>query len=234
MSGYGVMGLPFRAGHVLGLRRWTASSVGKGFTSIWHRNPSGQWTFYESAPSEVACTRYFGAGVERACLVPIDLRWEGPSCLRVTAQDAVDWTVRMGSSVTTRAMSAVGSSLPLTAWRSGPVLETMGRLAGSALRAGRVKLTGSTTNGQHFDANPLRIWYVTDSRARVDGEDLGPIGPLANQAHLADFYFPQRGIFALGRVFVTPATETEDHDAADLLPLADLPLTVPARRGRTR
>jgi hypothetical protein len=25
------------------------------------------------------------------------------------------------------------------------------------------------------------------------------------QAHMADFYFPQRGIFAMGRVFVTPA-----------------------------
>lgn len=28
VSGYGVMGLPFRSGHVLGLRRCTASSVG--------------------------------------------------------------------------------------------------------------------------------------------------------------------------------------------------------------
>jgi hypothetical protein len=46
LSGYGVMGLPFGSGHVLGLRRWTASSVGEGFTSIWHRDPAGRWTFY--------------------------------------------------------------------------------------------------------------------------------------------------------------------------------------------
>jgi hypothetical protein len=39
----------------------------------------------------------------------------------------------------------------------------------------------------------------------VEGENLGPTGPLAEQAHMADFYFPQRGIFAVGRVFVTPA-----------------------------
>ena len=32
VSGYGVMGLPFASGHVLGLRRWTASSVGDRFT----------------------------------------------------------------------------------------------------------------------------------------------------------------------------------------------------------
>ena len=32
VSGYGIMGLPFASGHVLGLRRWTASSVGDRFT----------------------------------------------------------------------------------------------------------------------------------------------------------------------------------------------------------
>lgn len=108
VSGYGVMGLTFRSGHVLGLRRWTASSVGAGFTSIWHRDPDGRWTFYESVPS---------------------------------------------------------------------------------------------SNGQPFEAN--RIWFVTSSEAVVEGQEVGPIGPLAEQAHLRDFYIPQRGIFAIGRVFVT-------------------------------
>jgi hypothetical protein len=217
VSGYGVMGLPFRSGHVLGLRRWTASSVGEGFTSIWHRDPQGQWTFYESAPSEVACTRYFGADVARARLVPIALEWDGPSSMRIVTEDLlVDWTVEIGSSFVTRALSAVGSSLPLAAWRSGPVLETMGRLAGRVLRAGTVKLTGSTSNEQHFDANPMRLWYVTESRASVDGEDLGPIGPLTRQAHIADFYVPQRGILAIGRVFVTPTARTRQDDVTDL------------------
>ena len=41
VSGYGVMGLPFASGHILGLRRWTASSVGDRFTSIWQRDPTG-------------------------------------------------------------------------------------------------------------------------------------------------------------------------------------------------
>jgi hypothetical protein len=48
------------------------------------------------------------------------------------------------------------------------------------------------------------MWCVTDSTAVVEGEDLGPVGPLAEQAHMADFYLPQRGIFAIGRVFVEP------------------------------
>jgi hypothetical protein len=103
-------------------------------------------------------------------------------------------------------MSAMGSMMPLAAWRSASVLNAVGALAGRALGVGRVQLTGATSNGQHFDANPLRIWYVTASRAVVEGEDLGPIGPLAKQAHMADFYFPQRGMFAVGRVFISPHT----------------------------
>jgi hypothetical protein len=205
VSGYGVMGLPFQSGHVLGLRRWTASSVGKGFTSIWHRDPAGRWTFHESAPSEVACTRYFGAGVDRKRLGAIGLEWETPHRLRIrTADGAVDWTVEIGATPITRMMSAMGSAIPTAAWRWRPVLSAMGRAAGWALGVGTVRLTGLTSNGQHFDANPLRIWYVTDSQAVVEGQDLGPIGALPEQAHMADFYFPQRGIFAVGRVFVTP------------------------------
>lgn len=133
------MGLPFRSGHVLSLRRWTASSVGESFTSIWHRDPGGRWAFHESAPCEVACTRYFGDSVQRRRLAAIRLEWETPHRLRV---------------------------------RTG-------------------------------DANPLRVWYVTDSHAVVEGQELGPIGPLPEQAHMADFYFPQRGIFAAGRVYLT-------------------------------
>jgi hypothetical protein len=200
------MGLPFQSGHLLGLRRWTASSVGEAFTSIWHRSPEGRWTFYESAPCEVACSRYFGAAVERQRVGPIQLEWEGPHRLRIrTADDGVDWTVEIGSTPITRMMSAVGSSLPTATWRWSPVLRAMGQVAGWALGVGTVRLTGMTSNGQHFDANPLRIWYVTGSRAVVEGTELGPIGPLPEQAHIADFFFPQRGIFAVGRVFVTPA-----------------------------
>jgi hypothetical protein len=201
------MGLPFRSGHVLGLRRWTASSIGEGFTSVWHRDPQGRWTFYESHHCAVACSRYFGSDVQRNQLCSIKLEWLSPRRLHICVGDSVvDWTIDMGSTVVTRTMSAVGSALPLAAWRSAPVLGAMAKVAGWALGAGKVQLSGLTSNGQHFDANPRRVWYVTDSQAIVEGENLGPIGPLHDQAHMADFYFPQRGIFAIGRVFLTPVT----------------------------
>ena len=48
-SGWGIMGLPFRSGHILGLRRFPATSIGPGYTSLWHRDPAGTWTFYADA-----------------------------------------------------------------------------------------------------------------------------------------------------------------------------------------
>jgi hypothetical protein len=205
VSGYGVMGLPFVSGHILGLRRWTASSVGDRFTSIWHRSPTGRWTFYESTSCDVACTRYFGADVERVREGPIDLEWKAPNRLRVRTGDrSVDWEITMGATPVTRMMSTVGSIVPLAAWRSRPALGVIGAMAGRLLGVGKVRLTGTTSNRQHFEANPLRIWFVNASHAVVEDEDLGPIGPLEEQAHMADFYFPQRGIFALGRVFISP------------------------------
>jgi hypothetical protein len=215
VAGYGIMGLPFRSEHVLGLRRWTASSIGEGFTSVWHRDPCGRWTFYESVRSDIACTRYFGAAVERQVVGPIEIEWLGPRRLHIsTKRAAVDWTVELGSTPATRLLSAIGSSLPLAAWRSRSMLKAMGRVAGRTLGVGKVHLTGMTSNGQHFDANPLRLWYVTDSQAIVGGQDLGAPGPLAEQAHMADFYFPQRGIFAIGRVLVTPASVRPDSSLA--------------------
>jgi hypothetical protein len=68
--GYGVMGLPFRSGHVLALRRFPASSIGPGYRSVWHRDPHGRWTFYQDQPGELACTRYFGSASMRCVRGP--------------------------------------------------------------------------------------------------------------------------------------------------------------------
>ncbi len=62
--------------------------------------------------------------------------------------------------------------------------------------------TGLTANGLPFDANPQRIWRVTEASATINGQDVGPSAPLPEQARLGDFWIPQQGIFAMGRVFV--------------------------------
>lgn len=82
------------------------------------------------------------------------------------------------------------------------MLKAMGAVASSTLGVGKVSMTGLTANGLPFDANPQRIWRVVDASARINGEDAGPPAPLREQARLGDFWIPQQGIFAMGRVFV--------------------------------
>jgi hypothetical protein len=64
--GYGVMGVPFTSGHLLAMRRFPASSLGVSYTSVWHRDPQGKWTFYTDVPPQLACPRYFGSAVAEA------------------------------------------------------------------------------------------------------------------------------------------------------------------------
>ena len=67
-AGYAVIGLPFASGHVLSLRRFPVSSVGPGYTSVWHRDPAGRWTFYSTVAPEQGCPRYFVTRLRRTWL----------------------------------------------------------------------------------------------------------------------------------------------------------------------
>jgi hypothetical protein len=135
------MGLPFRSGHYLALRHFPASSIGPGFTAVWHRDPHRRWTFHADAPAEVSCARYFGAtsagGAER---VPIDVTWTGPRSLRVRVPDVLAWQVHLAATAATRLLSSASWLLPDPRWDSDRVLGAMGRVAGLLLRAGRVRL----------------------------------------------------------------------------------------------
>jgi hypothetical protein len=206
LAGYGVMGLPFATGHVLALRRFPASSVGRGFTSVWHRSPEGDWTFYADVAPAQSCPRYFQGGSARTVLAPIHLAWRSDRALAVTIGDDawLDWEITLAATPVTRLLSTLGGVMPEVAWQSCGVLAVMGRLAGPLLGAGRVRLHGRTPNHQWFLVNPLRIWSVQSSRARLGGRDLGAPAPLPDQARLADFWVPQRGLFALGRAFFEP------------------------------
>src|SRR5262245_23933612 len=86
-GGYAVMGLPLRSGHVLALRRFPASSLGPGYTSVWHRSPAGEWTFYSTIRPDQSCSRYFGGEIKRNVVAPMDIVWTGPATFRVTIAD---------------------------------------------------------------------------------------------------------------------------------------------------
>ena len=205
-AGYAVIGLPFRSGHVLALRRFPASSVGPGYTSVWRREPRGTWTFYSTVPPEQGCSRYFGSEITNNIVAPIDIVWNGPSRFQVQiGERALRWDVALTQSPASRAMNAVAGCVPDSWWRKRFMLRAMGEAARFALRTGRMNLAGRTPNGQEFIANPQRVWLIDSTSATVDGVDLGPAGPLEQQARLHEFLIPQRGIFAVARAFLGSA-----------------------------
>lgn len=199
-AGFGVMGLPFSSGHLLALRRFPLSTVGPAYNSVWIRDPTGRWTIAATAPPQQSCARYFGAAVEEQLEADIHLEWADDDALRVTVPDPVhlEWTIVLRSTPLTRVMSVACNALPDGIWRARPFSQAMGAVAAAGLRTGTMQLTGRTPNRQHFVARPRRIWLVDDSTAVLKGVDLGPPASLPAQAHLADFWLPQRGLVMVG------------------------------------
>jgi hypothetical protein len=207
--GYGVIGLPFASGDVLAMRRFPASSIGPGYTAIWHRSPRGAWTMWVDVEPLQACPRYFGSELERAILAPIELSWPDPFRMTAKIHDgrALDWQIELDSTLVTRSFSAMGKMIPASLWRRRSVRRAVAAVADPLLGAGRLSLHGVAPNGQWFEANPKLIWFVTGGRALVHGADLGPFGSLSVQASIGEFLIPQRGIFAVGQTFFEPFAE---------------------------
>lgn len=202
LGGYGVMGLPFSSGHVLAMRRFTASSMGAGYRSVWHRDPNGDWTFYTDVDPLLACPRYFGADARSAVECPIDVSWPAARVLRVSVPSAgLTWEVELAPTAATRALNAMAGVMPERMWKDRRVLSMMAAVAGPLLGAGRLGVQGRVPNGQLFVANPMVLWTIARTTARIGDTDLGLPGRLAAQARLGDFWIPQRGLFAVGRAF---------------------------------
>jgi hypothetical protein len=201
-SGYGVFSAPFDSGHLLAMRRFSASSLGPGYTSVWHRSPEGLWTIWSDQPPLLACPRYFGSALETAAQTEISVEWNGPASFTVAVPCAnLTWMVRLHTTAASLMMNAMAALMPSEAWQSPRVLRSMGSMAGTFLRAGTVSLLGTVPNGQRFYSNPMRVWLIDHTLAWIAGRSLGDPGPLPTQARLGDFWLPQRGLFAIGRAF---------------------------------
>jgi len=193
------MGLPFRSGDVLATRRFPASSIGPGYTSVWHRNPGGEWTFYADVPPEIACTRFFGSAVARAVVCPLVLEWTGEDQLHVEVPEAgLSCDIVVGPTLASRAMNLMAASFPEWAWRSPRMLGLTAMMAGPMLRAGKLSMAGIASNRQSFITNPRKIWMVKSALLRVGERETGQPGPVTPQAQLGGFLIPQRGILAIG------------------------------------
>ena len=210
-TGYGVMGAPFASGHYLALRDFVATSVGPAYRAIWHRDPEGRWTIHTTGAPELTCPRCFDSVTATAQVPSIDVSWRDDHTLEVTLGDELSWRLELGATPATRTMTTMGGVVPEAGWNSNAVLAAMGPMARTMLRTGRIRLHGATPNGPRFKAAPLQIWRLVGGAASYHGEDLGEPSSLDTQAHLGDFWLPQRGVFFVGRARFTPSAEQIDR-----------------------
>jgi hypothetical protein len=218
-GGYGIMGLPFTSGHVLALRRFPASSIGGGYTSVWHRDPAGNWSFFSDVAPRLSCSRFFGSAVKRSEQHPISLTWTDRWRLRIEVPAAeLTWDVSLTETRSTRLLNGVAALLPGSLWRRPTTLAAIGMAAGRLLGAGRMSLFGYAPNGQRFRSNPHTVWIVDQSAARIGGVDFGAPGPFRRQAYLGDFAIPQRGLFVIGSGFFEPYDEVRHLAVSAALP----------------
>jgi hypothetical protein len=214
VSGYGVMAVPFASGDVLCLRRFPGSTFGPGYDSVWHRSPEGKWTVYTTVAPELSCPRFIGAATTRTVQTPIEVQWTGPQTLdvRVPAADLA-WKMALRSTPVTRMMNAMMAVMPGPMYRSNLVLSMMSLMSTIFLRAGQIRLRGAMPNRQWYQAGPRKIWMIREAQASIGGRDLGPLGPLVEQARLGDFSLPQQGLFMIGGGFFE-AYSPERHQEA--------------------
>ena len=180
-------------------RRHTATTYSPPYVSVWHRDPSCNWTFYATTPGQQSCARYFSSATPNdAVQCDIDVTWTGPQTFRVEIPGRLQWTVELQAVPATRLMGKIGARLPESAWTDPTKLRRLSRVARRLLDVGDIRLTGRAPNGQCYTMAPAQLWVVADSQAVLNGRDLGPSGPLLRQARLGDFRMPQRGIGMVG------------------------------------
>ncbi len=197
--GFGIMGLPFANGHYLAMRHFPVTTFAPPYVSVWHRDPSCNWTFYATTPGQQSCARYFSSATGNdAVQCDIGVTWTGPWSLHIDIPGVLEWSVDLQATRATRLMGKIGDRLSESAWTDPRMLRRIGRLARRTLDVGDVRLTGRAPNGQCYQMAPKQLWTVADSRAVLAGRDLGEIGALLRQARLGDFRLPQRGIGMVG------------------------------------
>lgn len=209
-SGYSVLGVSFASGDVLALRRFPASSIGPGYSSVWHRTPAGVWTFYASVRPDQACARYFGAAVDANVIASVEVKWVTAHELCVAIAHTLDWRVTFRSSVITRFINTLAGVWPERGRPSSAVRRGLEWMAEMALGTGTVRPTGLTPNRNPYEVIPWYVCLVASSRAVWRGQDLGPHSLLTSPVSLGDVRIPTRGVFVVGEQwFNQPAPRTD-------------------------
>lgn len=211
VKGWGVFGLPLDSGHVLALRVFPENSFAP-YRTLWHRDPDGNWSIHVDGPRlDTACPRYYGPACRYTGYASIDLTWTGPTSLRVRVDSpALDWTLTATPTRLLRLLNPISAALPLASWRPRSLIRARERLA-RALGMGDVALSGTMPSGHTGTLMPQQMYLIEESRATLDGVDLGRPARLAEPPRIGDVTVPARGVLAIGQA-VWPILDHAEYE----------------------
>jgi hypothetical protein len=200
VKGWGVFGLPFDSGLVLALRVFPENDFSP-YRTLWHRDPQGRWSIYvDGQRLDTACPRYYGAACSRVEHASIGLEWTGPASLRVTlTEPALEWTLTARQTPVLRVMNGIGARLPMSTWRSPRLIRLREGMARLVLGLGDVRMTGTMPSGHQGVLMPQRMYFIDQTTAVLDGEDLGRATQVSPNPRIGDVPLPARGVLAIGQ-----------------------------------
>jgi hypothetical protein len=206
--GYAALGIHFRSGDVLALRHFPVTTLGRGYTSVWHRTPAGRWTFYTDG-EEVGCARYFAPAIDEIVPAPIRVEWTSPRRAVVTIDGGrqLTWSLLMRSSLLTRIYNARGPAISPLLIAHPALLKCASAAARVAPGIGEIPFAGLTPNGARFTAGPTHVWIVQASRACIAGQDTGPSQLLERRFLLGEVVIPRRPLLVAGHLVVLPPSD---------------------------
>jgi hypothetical protein len=109
----------------------------------------------------------------------------------------LDWTLTARSSAMLDGLNAISRRLPVSTWRVASLVRARELIARS-LGLGRLRLHGAMPSGHVGTMMPGQMYFVDDSQAVLDGEDLGRPVRFAENPVIGDVPMPARGVFAIG------------------------------------
>ena len=208
LAGYGLMAIAFETGDIIAVRRFTASSIGPPWISIWHRDAQSRWTIHTNIEPARSCPRYFGPALHDVRVDDLEIGWRSAWEITFAARRArLYLAVRLDATPLTRALGAASRAAPDRLWRRESVTPLIGLLAGRALRAGVIDLAGRTPSGHGYLMRPARVWQVRAAACVMNGCDLGGIISPEEQPRVGEFLLPARPLFAAGGVELFPRDE---------------------------
>lgn len=216
--GYMVTGMSFSSGHALFLINFSSTPVAvPAYSEIWLVTPSDERVLLvDPEPAGPIVARYHDFA--RILGSRTQWRWPAPDTLQVDAR-ASDGTslaveVKLRSNVATGALNTILKVSPRAVMRTAPMMAVSYWSMNLMLGLDDLRIGGKTETGRRYRSEVDRLALVGSATARLNGADLGALGPPSRPIRFGDINFGRRAICTFGDLYLEDAGDAGSASAA--------------------